>query len=585
MALDGAYLRLVKNELMFLVGARVDKIHQPTREELVMSLRYRGGVSKILISAHADSARVHITENDIGNPMTPPMFCMLMRKHLSGAKLLDIRQDGLERILFMDFEAVNELGDLVKLTAAVEIMGKYSNMILINENGKIIDSLKRVDAQMSRARLVLPGMTYELPPREGRIIFTDAGENELRAKFSGFKTGKLVKFIIGNFEGVSPLLAREWVFFACKDTEIDFSGMTSDIEDKLVYIIKKTAKMLETGEASYSILKTKDGIPKDFAFIYISQYGGQMISYKTESACQTLDKYYVSRDDELRIRQRANDLFRLLSGLNDRIAKRTVNQRDELLLCEKKDEYKLKGDLLSANVYMISKGDKSVRVQNFYDEALPEMVISLDERLTPSQNVQKYYHEYKKLVTAEKKLTEQIEKGEKELDYIESVFDSLTRARTDADIIELRIELVEQGYIKNAKMKGKAPKEQPPLRFKTSDGMEVLVGRNNKQNDRLTLKTAEKTDIWLHTQGIHGSHVILCTKGEDPTDESLNEAAVLAAFHSKGKTSSQVPVDYTMVKYVKKPAGAKPGMVIFTNNRTLYVKPDEELVNKLKAGK
>lgn len=585
MALDGAFLYKVKKELEFLIGSRVDKIYQPSREQMIISLRYKGGSSRILVSVSADSARVHITKNDIDNPAVPPMFCMLMRKHLGSARLLDIRQDGFERILFFDFEGIDELGDIVRLTLACEIMGKHSNMILINQNGKVIDSLKRVDAEMSRLRLVLPGVEYELPPRDSRLSFTDCTDDEICTAIKNFKSGELSKVLIKIFEGISPVIAREWAFYATKGTQADISFIDDDTVDRLIFIIKRTASALKDESGDFTVVKTKEGMPKDFSFINISQYGSVMVTYKMESACDTLDYFYSARDNEARLRQRANDLFKLLMGLIERIGKRTANQREELLLCERKEEFRLMGDLLSANIYRISKGDKSVSLENFYDENMPVVEISLDERLAPSQNVQKYYHEYKKLVTAEKKLTEQIQKSEEELQYIESVFDSLTRAKTDADIVELRIELAEQGYIRSSRMKGKPPKEQPPLKFRTSDGFVVFVGRNNKQNDKLSLKTAGKSDLWFHTHDITGSHAILFTEGKEVPEESIAEAAMLAAYHSKGRNSSQVPVDYTFAKFVKKPAGAKPGMVIFTNNSTVYVKPDEEKVNRMKEGK
>ena len=585
MALDGVFLHLVKQEMEFLVGSRVDRIHQPSREQIIIGLRYRGGSSKLLISAGADSARINITSADIDNPVSPPMFCMLMRKHLGGARLLGLRQDGFERILFLDFEATNELGDIVSLTLACEIMGKYSNLILINQDGNIVDSIRRVDAGMSRARLVLPGMKYELPPREKRLLLTDVEENDIIHALNKNNSGSLSKILLTLFEGISPVIAREWVFYAARGNEIDISQIDDDIRSRLIFAIKQTADRIRNTNLYYSILRTTEGIPKDFSFIKIMQYGTMMVAQEMSGACQLLDYYYAARDNDSRIRQRANDLFRLLMSLTDRISKRIANQKDELLLCSKKDDYRLMGDLLSANIYKINKGDKSVVLENFYDENSAECEINLDERLTPSQNVQKYYHEYKKLVTAEKKLSEQIKKGEDELEYIESVFDSLTRARTDSDIVELRIELAEQGYIRSGKMKGKPPKEQPPLKFISSDGFVIVVGRNNRQNDKLTLKTADKNDIWFHTHDIPGSHVILLTNGMEPSEQTLSEAAMLAAYHSKAKNSSQVPVDYTRVKYVKKPSGAKPGMVIFTNNTTLYIKPDEEKVNNMKEGK
>lgn len=584
MALDGAFLYMIKKELNFLIGSRVDRIHQPSKEQIIMNLRYRGGSKKLLISASADSARVHITEKDIDNPAAPPMFCMLLRKHLGGGKITDIRQDGLERILFIDFECTDELGDVVYLTVVCEIMGKYSNIILINKDDKIIDSVRRVDSGMSRARLVLPGMTYELPPRDNRLSFITSSQEEIRVALSEQKTGEISKALIRVFEGVSPVIAREWAFYSTKGIETDISVIDENIMNRLLFIISRTKEDILNDNINYTIIKTKEGTPKDFSFMHISQYGTMMISYDMETACQTLDYFYAARDDDSRIRQRANDLFKLLMNLADRISKRIANQKQELILCEGKDKMKLMGDLLSANIYRIKKGDKEAVLENFYDQDCSEIKIDLDIRLTPSQNAQKYYHEYKKSVTAEKKLAEQIKLGEDELAYIESVFDSLTRARSDIDVIELRMELAEQGYIRTSRLKGKPPKEQPPLKFRSSDGFLISVGKNNKQNDKLTLKTAGKNDLWFHTHDITGSHVILFTEGNEPSDKAVREAAMLAAYHSKGRNSSQVPVDYTQARYVKKPAGAKPGMVIFKNNLTVYVKPDEETINSMREG-
>lgn len=584
MALDGAFLYMIKKELNFLIGSRVDRIHQPSKEQIIMNLRYRGGSKKLLISASADSARVHITEKDIDNPAAPPMFCMLLRKHLGGGKITDIRQDGLERILFIDFECTDELGDVVYLTVVCEIMGKYSNIILINKDDKIIDSVRRVDSGMSRARLVLPGMTYELPPRDNRLSFITSSQEEIRVALSEQKTGEISKALIRVFEGVSPVIAREWAFYSTKGIETDISVIDENIMNRLLFIISRTKEDILNDNINYTIIKTKEGTPKDFSFMHISQYGTMMISYDMETACQTLDYFYAARDDDSRIRQRANDLFKLLMNLADRISKRIANQKQELILCEGKDKMKLMGDLLSANIYRIKKGDKEAVLENFYDQDCSEIKIDLDIRLTPSKNAQKYYHEYKKSVTAEKKLAEQIKLGEDELAYIESVFDSLTRARSDIDVIELRMELAEQGYIRTSRLKGKPPKEQPPLKFRSSDGFLISVGKNNKQNDKLTLKTAGKNDLWFHTHDITGSHVILFTEGNEPSDKAVREAAMLAAYHSKGRNSSQVPVDYTQARYVKKPAGAKPGMVIFKNNLTVYVKPDEETINSMREG-
>ena len=583
MALDGAFLYSVKNEIRPLIGGRVEKIHQPSREEIIISIRTRDGGKKLYISANAGSARVHITNKAVDNPQTPPMFCMLLRKHLGSGKLIDVRQDGLERILFLDFECVNELGDVVTVTLACEIMGRCSNLIIINNEGKVIDSIKRVDEEMSRERMVLPGMKYTLPPRDDRLNFLDAEPEEIAAAVHAADPKELSKALIRIFEGISPVLAREWTFFAGRGAHIDSDLITQDQLDRLLFIIKRTKEQLLSGECYYSVVIDKEGQLKDFSFIRLNQFGTLMLTKELPSASELLDHFYFERDRAARTKQRANDLFKLLMNLTDRTSRRISVQREELSACADKDRYKLCGDLISANMYKIQKGDSVLKCENFYEEDCPETEIKLDVRKSPSQNAQHYYSEYKKCVTAEEKLAVQISKGEEELQYLDSVFDSLTRATSENDIIQLRLELREQGYIRTAAGKAKPPKALPPLEYKSSDGYTILVGRNNIQNDQLSLKFAEKTDIWLHTQTITGSHVIIVTDGDTPPDKTIEEAAVIAAVNSRGKNSTLVPVDYCLARYVKKPSGAKPGKVIFTNYKTAFVKPDTELEQKLKV--
>ena len=511
------------------------------------------------------------------------MFCMLLRKRLGSGKLIDIRQDGLERILFLDFECVNELGDIVTITLACEIMGRCSNLIIINSEGKVIDSIKRVDEDMSRERMVLPGMKYTLPPRDDRLNFLTAEPDEIVSRLQSTESKELSKALIRIFEGISPILAREWAFFAGRGVHIESDTISSDQLDRLLFAVKRTRQQLESGECCFSAVSDKEGQLKDFSFIRLSQFGTLMYTKELNSASELLDYFYSERDRAARTKQRANDLFKLLMNLTDRTSRRIAAQREELAACADKEHAKLCGDLISANMYRIQKGDSSATVENFYDEACPQVTISLDVRKTPAQNAQHYYNEYKKSVTAEEKLAEQIKKGEEELQYLESVFDALTRASSENDIIQLRLELKEQGYVRYAGGKAKPPKALPPMEYKSSDGFSILVGRNNKQNDQLSLKFAEKTDIWLHTQLITGSHVLILTDGENPPDRTIEEAAVIAAVNSSGRDSGLVPVDYCLARYVKKPVGAKPGKVIFTNYKTAFVKPDTELEQRLRV--
>ena len=573
MALDGAFLSMVKKELEPLVGGRVDKISQPSREEIVIALRTRGGNEKLLFSASAGSARVHITKKSIENPKVPPMFCMLMRKHLGNGRLLGIRQDGLERILYFDFEAMNELGDMVTVTLAAEIMGRCSNIVMINAEGKIIDSVKRVDPEMSRERPVLPGMTYSYPPRGERLDFRTCTAGDIETSLGTLPDGDAAKSLVKIFEGISPIVAREWVYYAAKGNDAAKSDIRGETLERLVFAVEQTARECREGKCAFTVLKDADGGLKDFSFIPILQYGGLMTTKEMSSACELLDFFYAERDSVSRMKQRSQDLYKLLQNVSERTARRLANQREELKVSAERDKLKLMGDLISANLYRVEKGMSSVAVENFYEDGCPEIKIKLDPMLTPSKNMQKYYSEYRKADTAEKILTEQIAKGEEELAYIDSVFDALTRTQSEDEVNELRQELSEQGYIRSSKLKGKPPKSRPPLEFTSPDGFTVLVGRNNKQNDQLTTKTADKTDIWLHTKDITGSHVIIRAEGKEVPDSTVMWAARVAAFHSRAKSSSQVPVDYVPVRFVKKPSGAKPGMVIFTNNRTLYVTP------------
>lgn len=582
MALDGVFLYTVKRELEPLIGARIDKIHQPSKEEIIISFRANGGNYKLLFSASASNARVHITNVSVENPKAPPMFCMLMRKHLGNGKLLNIRQDGLERILYFDFEAMNEMGDMVKITLASEIMGRYSNLILINSEGKILDSIKRVDEEMSRERLVLPGMKYEVPPRDGRLNLFNASDEEIKERLSAAKNDELSKVLIRVFEGISPIFARECEHYAAKGQDLTLEEMTADRMDRLMFYLSSEREKLQNRQNHFQVVLDKDNHLKDFCFTEIRQYGTLMYTREMPSACETLDYFYSERDSVNRMKQRSHDLLKFLANTSDRISRKLSVQRDELKQCAKRDELKLKGDLLSANIYRLEKGMTSVELENYYEENLPMLKIDLNPRLTPSQNSQSYYSEYRKAVTAEKMLTELIQKGEEDLAYIDSVFDALTRTVSENEVLELKYELAEQGFLRAYRLKGKPPKTLPPLEFVSSDGFPILVGRNNKQNDKLTLKTAEKTDIWCHTHNIPGSHVIIFTDGKTPPDRTLEEACVLAAYHSKARDSAQVPVDYAQVKFVKKPAGAKPGMVIFTNNQTAYVTPDSERVQGLK---
>lgn len=582
MSLDGAFLHIVKEELKDLIGARVDKVYQPSREEIVISLRtFRDGAKKLILSANSVSARVNLTEAAFDNPSQPPMFCMLLRKHLGGGKLLGIRQDGLERILSFDFECTNEIGDIVTNTLIAEIMGRHSNIILVRD-GRVIDSIKRITDDISSVRRVLPNIPYETPPRESRLNLLEVTPEEVWAQLEG-SADRLSKRLVSVLEGVSPIFARECAYYAAKDTDAVCAELSESARDRVLFFLSRAKKAL-SGEADFTIVSELSGKKKDFCFMNIEQYSTAMLITKADSANALLDGFFAAADRTERTKQRAHDLLKLLMNSYERVSRKIELQKKELADCSERDVFRVCGDLLNANLYRLEKGMTTCTLEDFYTGE--PRVIALDARLTPAQNAQRYYTEYRKLDTAEKMLTELIKKGEDELIYIDSVFDCVSRTENENELLEIRRELREQGYLRGGgKNEDKKTKPSEPMKFRSTDGFDILVGKNNRQNDQLTLKTAKATDIWLHTQGIAGSHVIIRTEGRQPTEQTLFEAAQLAAFHSKGRSGSQVPVDYTAVKFVKKPAGAKPGMVIFTNNRTLFVSPSEELVMSLKAEK
>lgn len=583
MSLDGAYLNLIKQELISkgLIGSRVDKIHQPARDELIITLRgFKGGV-RVAMSANPSAARVCVTEGITDNPQTPPMFCMLMRKHLNGGRLLDISQEGLERVLSFDFECVSEIGDIVRNRLSVELLGRCSNIILLTEKKgewRVVDSIKRIGDDVSAVRRILPGILYEAPPKENRLDLRFCGIDEAAERLLQFPEQKLEKCLIKVFEGVSPILCREWAYYTARDIDAPCKCLEEkDRRERFAFFLNRIRNILtdtENSGAKFSVIYEKSGKPVDFSFIGAEQYGAGVIQKEFPSPSALLDSFFSGRAAAERMKQRSGDLLKSILAIYNRTAKKLELQKGELAACSEREVFRVKGDLLSANIYRMEKGMNEIAVDNYLTGE--QETIKLDVRLTPSQNAQKYYGEYRKLDTAEKMLTKLIEQEKQELVYLDSVFDSAARAQTDAELQEIRLELSQSGYLKKGKNKTaeKAGKPLPPLKFMSKDGFEIWAGRNNLQNDRLTLKTAKGEDLWLHTKDIPGSHVIVFAKGREIPDSTVLEAAKIAASNSKAKGGTKIPVDYTKVRYVKKPNGAKPGMVIFTNNKTVLVDGD-----------
>lgn len=580
MALDGIFLLKVKNELKEkAVGLRVDKVNQPTRDEVILNLRGKGCSYKLLLCVRADSPRLHFTSHNIDNPPVPPMFCMLLRKHLSGAMIKDVRQHETDRIIFIDFDATNEIGDRVELTIVMEIMGKYSNMILISGE-KIIDSMKRVDFTTSSVRQILPGLQYQLPPQQDKLSIESESIDVIVDRILTFREKSLSGAVINSLQGVSPVVAREIAHKTAFD-DLQVSHLSNELIDNLKAVLEDFRSSL--GNSTVYMLCEENGKPKDMSVADIRQYGEMLKVISYNSPAELLDDFYFERDRINRINHRGHELIKLLNNLIERTARKLALQREELKRCEDKETLRLYGELILANLYRLTKGVTFYEVENYYDDC-KVIKIPCNPALSPTENQKKYYKDYRKAQTAEKMLAKLIDDGENEIIYLESVLDELSRADTDSEISAIRLELQNGGYIKNLKgKKQKPPKELPPVEFKSSDGFKILVGRNNIQNDKLSLKTAAKNDMWLHTQKTPGSHVIIVGDGNEISDQSIEEAAVIAAYYSKAKDSSLVPVDYTRVKALKKPNGAKAGMVIYHEYWTIITKPDKDLVEKLRV--
>ena len=593
MALDGLFLHCIGQELeAAVIGAKVDKVYQSSSEELVLTLRSRDlGALKLLLCARANSPRIHLTKAAFENPATPPMLCMLLRKRLGGATLTGIRQAGFDRILFLDFSATNELGDKETLTVAMEIMAQYSNVILIGPDGKIIDALKRVDLTRSSKRLILPGLAYELPPQQDKLALPEHSVEELVERIRSFSAKTLSSAVLSSVQGVSPALAREVAFQALGDDK-HLSEMTEDDFVDLEYPLLELKKEVAFPTHTFCVVRDDNDRPFEFSFWDLKQYGPGMATDHYETASELLDEYYAKRDSMERIAHKSSDLRRFLNTATERIARKVEVQRGELAKSVDREKLRVYAELINANLYQLEKGVLYYDLENYYDENRI-LRVPADPALSPAQNSQKYYKDYRKTYTAEKKLTEQIEQGTEELAYLETVKDALSRAETERDIGEIRRELVASGYLKDKTPEkknrrgsqrrdgkkarsAKQPPAMPPLEYETTDGFRVLVGRNNLQNDKLSMKQAGKLDMWLHTKDFPGSHVIIEAQDGEVSDQAIEEAAIIAAVNSTARTGDKVPVDYTLVKNLKKPTGARPGKVIFHTNWTIYVTPDED---------
>ncbi len=570
MPLDAVSLAALRAELaQALSGARIDKIQQPTRDSLLLTVYTRSGSRRLLISAAGSGARLHFTEEKYENPDKPPMFCMLLRKHLTGARIDAVNQPEWERVCSLSLTARDELGVECPRSLVVELMGRAANILLLDGDGRIIDCLRRVDFGETAYRRLLPGMLYKYPQRPEKPCFFVLSSEQRRNLLDGAPAGaEPAGWLLDTFSALSPLIARELAHRA--------GGW-----ERLGEAMDALAESVAHGELTPTLLDL-EGKAKDFSFMRITQYGALGNNREYESWSALLDAFYGRHDRAEQLRRAAHDTVKTVRTLRDRQARKLAAQREELKKSAGREELRRRGDLITANLWRAKKGARTLECEDYYTEGCPTVTVELDPLKTPQQNAAQAYKEYRKAETAERFLRELIESGERRLDYLESVLDALSRVESVRDVSEIRAELSAQGLLKAPRDRKKL-RPAGPLRFISSTGTEILVGRNNAENDELTTRLARRSDMWLHTQRVHGSHVIVRCGDAEPDETTLNEAASLAAYYSEGRAAGKVPVDYTRVRRVKKPSGALPGKVVYTDYATILAEPSPELAERLRA--
>ena len=573
MPLDAICLSALTGELSEkLPGAKIDKIQQPERDMILFSLRGSGENLRLLIAAGTGNARVHLTKSAFENPAEPPMFCMLLRKHLIGARILSVTQPKYERVLKLELETRDELGLEGHKTLIAELIGRSANLILVDSEGRILDCLRRMDYGGDLERRMLPGMFYREPPAQAKPALLETEAEKRRAMIEeADKTRPVDKWLLESFAGLSPLVCRELGFRCGGDWAL------------LAPMLDAFTESVRAGEMQ-PYLYYEDKKPVDFSFMRLKQYGDALKCEEADSFSDMLDRFYSGRDKLEQQRRRGHELLKTVRTVRDRQQRKLNARYEEFKKSEDREGVRKTAELITANLYRLKKGDSILRCQDYYEPDCPEIEIRLDPLKTPQQNAAAMFKDYNKRKAASEHLTALIADGEAQLDYLNSVLELIGAAESEKDLADLRRELVDTGYIKaSAGKKREKVKAQAPLRFVSSDGMEILVGRSNLQNDELTTKLGRRTDYWLHTQKIHGSHVLIRCEGEQPSDKSIEEAAAIAAYYSQGRDGGKIPVDYTMLRFVRKPSGSLPGKVIYTDYKTVMVESDEELVNKLRV--
>ena len=583
MAFDAGMLRCTLSELRATaLGARIEKVYQPERDEILLQMRSFSGGKRLLINAGSNNSRIGFCEIPKENPQNPPMFCMLLRKYLQGAKLVEIEQADFDRVAFLGFDTRDEMGFECRRYLIAELMGKYSNLIFADGDKKIITALRTTDFSFDSVRQLIPGMVYTLPSTD-KINPRHISESEFLALIASAPPERACdKLIVSSFMGIAPVVAREIVYGATGHTDTPVGYCFAD--DLWREFSKLQRTLNDENFSPCLILNGEEAV--EYSFIPLNQYG----SYERrdfESAGALLDAYFASRDNKQRVHQRASDILRLLTNAETRIRKKLELQRVELRECDEGDTYRKYGDLITANLYRLPKKASFAELEDYEamdeDGNCPVLRIELDSRLSPSANAQRFYKKYTKSKTAKVELAKQIELGESELEYIYTVFEALTRAESPADLMEIRDELYRSGYASRMKAYASHKQKAPVvMQFVTPDGMKVLCGKNNLQNEYITHKLADKNDYWFHAKKTPGSHVLLVTEGREPTDLDFTTAAEIAACYSKAE-GANIGVDYLLARHVKKPAGSKPGFVIYHTNWTAYVTPDAEKIAALRV--
>ena len=576
MPMDGLTAGFAARELnAILRGGRIDKITQPERDAVVLVIRAGGENHRLLLCASPNNARCHLTMGSFSNPLEPPALCMLMRKQLTGARITEIRQVGGDRIIHVDMDAVNELGDHVLRRLVLEIMGRHSNLLLLDENDRILEATRHVNPEMSRVRQIQPGMTYLPPPAQDKLDPGAATAEELYSRLSALAGGKLSRALAETVTGLSRASAEE---LACRVLQPG-EEEPSDLKDACERLADLLGRLPEMADAR--VLAGENGEAEDvFPFLYLSRRTDSQRPYKTLS--EALDNYFGSRDARDRLNQRSASMIRMLKGQLDRCQRKLAIQLEELSSAEQMEEYRRRGEALNANLYRLKKGMTEAVLPDWNDPEGGTITVPLDIKLTPSQNAQKYFKKYQKARSAREIAAQQRDKTVAEMDYLEGMLLDVDKCVGESELEEIRQELVRTGYMKkntNRRQQRQLPQSKP-YRYLSDDGIPILVGKNAAQNDRITLN-AKPEEMWFHAKDMPGSHVIICREGEIPL-ATMKQAAMLAAWYSKGQRSSTVPVDYTLKKYVKKPAGAAPGKVIYTHQKTAYITPEEEEIKKIR---